>query len=86
VTTLEEVFIKVAHATKTIAQQDDGAKEGRRNSQTSKRLPDIAEDANNYESKVNDLEAVEDREEAIVIYIYVYIYKYIMGRKKFIYI
>jgi hypothetical protein len=65
VTTLEEVFIKVAHATKTIAQQDIGAKEGRRGSQTNKRLANTPEDDSKYESKLDDLEAVEDG--AIVI-------------------
>jgi hypothetical protein len=71
VTTLEEVFIKVAHATKTIEQQDQGAREGRRSSKNMKNSVHISEkNSGMYESKVlNHLYKYG------CIYIYIYIYR-----------
>jgi hypothetical protein len=72
VTTLEEVFIKVAHATKTIEQQDQGAREGRRSSKNMKNSVHISEkNSGMYESKV-----INQLYKYVYTYIYVCIYVY----------
>jgi hypothetical protein len=90
VTTLEEVFIKVAHATKTIEQQDHGAREGRRSSKNMKNSVHISEkNSGMYESKViNQLYKYVDTYMYVCMYICIYVYThiYVMYKFKYMYI